>query len=91
MYGYATDETESYMPAPISYAHKLSRRLTEVRNEGTLDYLLPDGKTQVSVEYDENDKIVRIDTIVISNQHKEAVSNETLKAGIKKEVIDFCL
>jgi len=91
MYGYATDETPSYMPAPISYAHMLSRRLTEVREEKILDYLLPDGKTQVSVEYDDNNKIIRIDTIVISNQHKESVSNETLKAGIKKEVIDFCL
>jgi len=91
MYGYSTNETPNYMPAPISYAHKLSRRLTEVRNEGILDYLLPDGKTQVSVEYDDNNKIVRIDTIVISNQHRESVSNEELKAGIKKEVIDFCL
>ena len=91
MYGYATDETPSYMPAPISYAHMLSRRLTEVREEKILDYLLPDGKTQVSVEYDDNNKIIRIDTIVISNQHKESVSNEVLKVGIKKEVIDFCL
>jgi len=91
MYGYATNETPNYLPAPISYAHKLSRRLTEVRNEKILDYLLPDWKTQVSVEYDDNHKVVRIDTIVISNQHKESVSNEKLREEIKKEVIDFCL
>ena len=91
MYGYATNETANYLPAPISYAHKLSKRLEEVRKTWILDYLLPDGKTQVSVEYDENDKVIRIDTVVISNQHKESVSNEELRAGIKKEVIDFCL
>ncbi len=91
MYGYATNETPNYLPAPISYAHKLSRRLTEVREEKILDYLLPDGKTQVSVEYDDNHNVVRIDTIVISNQHKESVSNEKLREEIKKEVIDFCL
>lgn len=91
MYGYATNETANYLPAPISYAHKLSRRLTEVRNDWILDYLLPDGKTQVSVEYNDNNEIVRIDTVVISNQHRESVSNEELKGGIKKEVIDFCL
>ncbi len=91
MYGYATNETPNYLPAPISYAHKLSRRLTEVRNEKILDYLLPDWKTQVSVEYDDNHKVVRIDTIVISNQHKANVSNEKLREEIKKEVIEFCL
>jgi len=91
MFGYATNETPNYLPAPISYAHKLSKRLEEVRQNGTLDYLLPDGKTQVSVEYNDKDEVVRIDTVVISNQHKESVSNEELKAGIKKEVIDFCL
>ena len=91
MYGYATNETDNYLPAPISYAHKLARRLEEVRKQKILDYLLPDGKTQVSVEYDDNDKIIRIDTVVISNQHKESVSNEELKAWIKKEVIDYVL
>ena len=91
MYGYATNETENYLPAPISYAHKLSRRLEEVRKTGLLDYLLPDGKTQVSVEYNDKDEVVRIDTVIISNQHKESVINEELKVGIKKEVIDFCL
>ena len=91
MYGYATNETSNYLPAPISYAHKLSKRLEEVRKEWILDYLLPDGKTQVSVEYNDKDEVVRIDTVVISNQHKESVSNDELRAGIKKEVIDYCL
>ena len=91
MYGYATNETPNYLPAPISYAHKLSRRLEEARKTGVLDYLLPDWKTQVSVEYNDKDEVVRIDTVVISNQHKASVSNEVLKAGIKKEIIDFCL
>lgn len=91
MYGYATNETTNYLPAPISYAHKLSKRLEEVRQNWILDFLLPDGKTQVSVEYDDNNKVSRIDTVVISNQHKESVSNEELKAGIKKDVITFCL
>jgi S-adenosylmethionine synthetase len=91
MYGYATNETPNYLPAPISYAHKLAKKLEEVRKNGTLNYLLPDGKTQVSVEYNDKDEIVRIDTVVISNQHKANVSNEILKAGIKKEVIDSCL
>jgi len=80
MYGYATNETENYLPAPISYAHKLAKKLEEVRKLGILDYLLPDGKTQVSVEYNENNEVVRIDTVVISNQHKESVSNEELRA-----------
>ena len=91
MYGYATNETENYLPAPISYAHKLSRRLEEVRKTGILDYLLPDGKTQVSVEYNDNDEVVRIDTVVISNQHRDSISTEELREWIKKEVIDFCL
>jgi S-adenosylmethionine synthetase len=79
MYGYATNETSNYLPAPISYAHKLSRRLEEVRKAGILDYLLPDGKTQVSVEYNDNDEVVRIDTVVISNQHKDIISTEELR------------
>jgi len=88
MFGYATNETENYLPTPISLAHKLARKLEEVRKNGTLDYLLPDGKTQVSVEYDENENPIRVDTVVISNQHKESVSLEKLQVWIKKEVID---
>lgn len=88
MFGYATNETSHYMPTPIALAHKLARRLEVVRKQGILDYLLPDGKTQVTVEYDDNHKPLRIDTIVISNQHKASVSLETLQAGIKQHVID---
>ncbi len=87
MFGYATNETDNYMPTPIALAHKLAKRLEVVRKDETLDYLLPDGKTQVTVEYDDNHKPTRIDTIVISNQHKDSVSLEELQAGIKKEVI----
>lgn len=87
MYGYASNENEAYMPTPVYLAHKLSRRLEVVRKAWILDYLLPDGKTQVTVEY-ENDKLIRIDTIVISNQHKSSVSLEELQKGIKKQVID---
>ena len=87
MFGYATSENDAYMPTPIYLAHKLSRRLEEVRKDWTLDYLLPDGKTQVTVEY-ENDKLIRIDTIVISNQHKRDVTQDELKAWIKKHVIE---
>ena len=87
MYGYASNETPNYMPIAISYAHKLSKRLEQVRKEGILDYLLPDGKTQVTIEFEDH-KPIRVDTIVISNQHKESVSLEELKAWIKKEVID---
>lgn len=89
MFWYATNETENYLPTPISLAHKLAKRLEQVRKEGILGYLLPDGKTQVSVEYDENNKPVRVDTIVISNQHRRNVTQDELKAGIKKEVIDY--
>ncbi len=88
MFGYATNETPNYLPTPISLAHKLARKLEEVRKNGTLDYLLPDGKTQVSVEYDDNENPIRVDTVVISNQHKESVSLEKLQVWIKKEVID---
>ena len=88
MFGYATDETEEFMPLPITLAHKLARRLTEVRKNDVLDYLRPDGKTQVTVEYDENDTPLRIDTIVVSSQHDEKVSHEKIKSDIKKEVID---
>ncbi|MCR0262891.1 methionine adenosyltransferase [[Clostridium] innocuum] len=87
MFGYACDETPEYMPLPISLAHRLARRLTEVRKNGTLDYLRPDGKTQVTVEY-ENDRPTRVDTIVISTQHSDTVTLETIREDLKKHVID---
>ena len=86
MFGFACDETEELMPMPIQLAHKLAIRLTEVRKNGTFDYLRPDGKTQVTVEYD-GDKPVRVDTVVISTQHCETVSLETIYEDLKKEVI----
>ncbi|HMB31961.1 MAG TPA: methionine adenosyltransferase [Desulfohalobiaceae bacterium] len=86
MFGYACKETETLMPAPIFYAHKLSRRLTYTRKKGVLDFLRPDGKTQVAMEY-ENGKPVRIDNVVVSAQHDDQVSFEDLKDGIKKEVV----
>lgn len=88
MFGYACDETPELMPMPISLAHKLAKRLTDVRKQKILDYLRPDGKTQVTVEYDENDKPVRLETIVISSQHSPSVSQEELREGIIKYVID---
>ena len=88
MFGYACNETEEYMPYPISMAHKLARRLTEVRKNGTLKYLRPDGKTQVTVEYDENGKPVRLDAVVLSTQHDENVTQEQIHADIKKYVFD---
>lgn len=87
MFGYACDETPEYMPMPISLAHRLARRLSEVRKNGTLDYLRPDGKTQVTIEY-ENDCPKRVDTIVISTQHSDTVSLETIREDLKKHVID---
>lgn len=88
MFGYATKETPELMPLPISLAHKLSRRLAEVRKNGTLAYLRPDGKTQVTVEYDEANNPVRIDTIVISTQHAEDITLEQIQAELKAHVID---
>ncbi|MBO6214727.1 MAG: methionine adenosyltransferase [Lachnospiraceae bacterium] len=88
MFGYATNETEEYMPYPISLAHKLALKLTEVRKNGTLKYLRPDGKTQVSVEYDENNKPSRLEAVVLSTQHDEDVTQEQIHEDIKKYVFD---
>lgn len=90
MFGYATNETEEFMPAPIAMAHRLSRRLTEVRKNGTLEYLRPDGKTQVTVEY-EHDKPKRIDAIVISTQHGEEVTLEQIQEDLRRHVIDYVI
>ncbi len=91
MFGYATNENADYMPTAISLAHKLCQQLTAVRKNGTLPYLRPDGKSQVTVEYDENHKPVRIDAVVISSQHSETISNEELRADILKHVIQAAL
>ena len=91
MFGYATDETAEYMPYPISLAHKLTRRLTEVRKNGTLKYLRPDGKSQVSVQYDEDGKPVRLEAVVLSTQHDEDVTQEQIHKDIKKHVFDEVL
>ena len=91
MFGYATNETEELMPYPITLAHKLARQLTKVRKDGTLPYLRPDGKTQVTVEYDENNHPVRLDAVVLSTQHSEDVTQEQIHADIKKYVFDVIL
>ena len=91
MFGYASNVTEEYLPYPIYLAHKLSRRLTEVRKNGTLTYLRPDGKTQVSVEYDENGKPYRLDAVVLSTQHDPDVTQEQIHEDIKKHVFDVIL
>ncbi len=91
MFGYASNETEEYMPYPIALAHKLSRKLAEVRKDGTLSYLRPDGKTQVTVEYDENGHPSRLDAVVLSTQHDPDVSQEQIHEDIKKYVFDTVL
>ena len=88
MFGFASNETEEYMPYPIALAHKLALQLTKVRKDGTLKYLRPDGKTQVTVEYDENGRPIRLEAVVLSTQHDEAVSQEQIHEDIKKYVFD---
>ena len=88
MFGFASDETEEFMPYPIALAHKLALHLTKVRKDGTLTYLRPDGKSQVTVEYDENDKPVRLDAVVLSTQHDPDVTQEQIHADIKKYVFE---
>ena len=87
MFGFACDETEDLMPAPITYAHRLTKRLAQVRKDGTLPYLRPDGKSQVTIEYNENHEVCRCDTVVVSTQHSDSVSLETLRADIIEHVI----
>lgn len=91
MFGFATNETEEYMPYPIALAHKLARQLTKVRKDGTLSYLRPDGKTQVTVEYAENGKAVRLDAVVLSTQHDPDVTQEQIHEDIRKYVFDVIL
>ena len=88
MFGYASNETEGYMPYPIALAHKLARRLTEVRKNGTLPYLRPDGKSQVTVEYDENGKPLRLEAVVLSTQHDADVEQEQIQKDVKKYIFD---
>jgi S-adenosylmethionine synthetase len=88
MFGYACDDTAELMPLPIMIAHRLAEKLTEVRKNGTLDYLRPDGKTQVTIEYDEQDRPVKVDTVVLSSQHAEEVGLDQLEADVKQHVVD---
>ena len=88
MFGYASDETEEYMPYPIALAHKLALQLTKVRKDGTLTYLRPDGKTQVTAEYNEDGSVKRLDAVVLSTQHDPEVSQEQIHEDIKKYVFD---
>ena len=90
MFGYACDETEEFMPSPILYAHKLARRLSEVRKDGTLPFLRPDGKSQVTFRYEDGEP-VGVDAVVVSSQHSEDVSHEDLVEGIRQNVIDHCM
>ena len=87
MFGYACDETEDLMPLPIFLAHRLAKRLSDVRKDGILDYLRPDGKTQVPIEYDENDQPFRVDTVVISTQHHQDITLKQIKADLMEHVI----
>ena len=91
MFGFATNETEEYMPYAINMAHKLARQLTKVRKDGTLSYLRPDGKTQVTVEYDDNGKAVRLDAVVLSTQHDPDITQEQIHEDIRKYVFDVIL
>lgn len=91
MFGYATNETEEYMPYPISLAHKLVLQLTKVRKDGTLPYLRPDGKSQVSVEYDEKNRPIRLEAVVLSTQHDEGVTQDQIHQDIKRFVFDSVL
>src|SRR5690625_502435 len=88
MFGYACDETEELMPLPIFLAHRLAKQLADVRKDGTLGYLRPDGKTQVTIEYDENNQPARVDTVVISTQHHQDVTNEQIEKDIREQVIE---
>lgn len=89
MFGYACDETPEFMPMPISLAHKMAKKLTQVRKDGILDYLRPDGKTQVTVEYDD-DKPVRVDAVVVSSQHSPDVDIQKLREDIKRSYFNNC-
>src|SRR5699024_8897894 len=88
MFGYACDETEEIMPLPIFLAHRLAKQLTDVRKDTTLVYIRPDGKTQDTIEYDENDQTVRVNTVVISTQHHRDISNEQIEKDIREHVIE---
>src|SRR5690625_7743843 len=88
MFGFACDETEELLPLPIFLAHRLAKRLAAVRKDGTLPYLRPDGKTQVTIEYDELDRPIRVDTIVISTQHHEEITLQQIEQDLQKHVVE---